>query len=63
MNDIKNTRPVRERDVKRFMELVDIAECGYRDLVGMKLEKEISNRTAVSMIEESYLETSANYGR
>ena len=52
MNDIKRLRTVREGDDKHFVELVEVVECGYRDLARMKLEKEMSNCTAVSMIEE-----------
>ena len=45
-------RSVKEGDDKRFVELVDVIESGFRDLERLKLDKEISNSTAVSIIED-----------
>ena len=52
MNDIKRYRTIKEGDDKRFTEFVDLIERGYRDLSWLKLERELSNSTAVSIIEE-----------
>ena len=52
MNEIKKLRVVREDDDRRFVELVNTVESGYRDLERSKLEKVMSNSTAVSMIED-----------
>ena len=52
MSDIKKLRSVKEGDDRRFVELVDVVESGYRDLERLKLDKEISNSTAVSIIED-----------
>ena len=42
-------------DGKQFIEFVEIVECGYRDLVRIGLEKEITTTSSVSIIE--YLST------
>ena len=52
MNDIKKMRPVREGDNKRLLELVDTVESGFRDLERLKFEREMSNSTVVSLIED-----------
>ena len=52
MNDIKRLKSVKEGDDRRFIELVDVVEGGFRDLERLKLDKEISNSTAVSTIED-----------
>ena len=52
MYDIKRLKAVKEGDEKRFIELVDIVEKGYRDLAGLSIEHEISNFTTVSLIEQ-----------
>ena len=52
MYDIKKLRAVREGDDKRFIDLVDIVEKGYRDLLRVEIEQQISNTSTVSIIEE-----------
>ena len=52
MYDIKKLRAIREGDGKRFIDLVDIVEKGYRDLLRVGIEQEISNTSTVSIIEE-----------
>ena len=52
MYDTKRIRPVRDGDDKRFIELVDIIERGYRDLSRVGIQQEISNTSTVSLIEE-----------
>ena len=52
MVDIKNAKPILQGDDKRIVEFIDVIERGYRDLTRMNLEKEMSNSTIVSMIEE-----------
>ena len=62
MNDIKKLRAVREGEDRRFVELVDVVESGFRDLERLELQKEMSNSTAVSIIEENYQEIFEDYG-
>ena len=52
MYDIKKLRVTREGDDKRFIDLIDIVEKGYRDLLRVGIEREISNTSTVSIIEE-----------
>ena len=52
MNDIKQLKTVKENDNSKFITLVDIVESGYRDLKRLNLEREISNASTVSLIEE-----------
>ena len=52
MYDIKKLRAIREGDDKRFIDLVDIVEKGYHDLLRVEIEREISNTNSVSIIEE-----------
>ena len=52
MYEIKRLRIVKEGDYKRFMQLVDVVEAGYRDLERAGIKSEISNTTTVSLIEE-----------
>ena len=57
MKDIKKMRPVKDSDDKYFLELINTIERGFRDLSGMKLEHEMSNSIAVSLIEEKLPKT------
>lgn len=50
--DIKNMGYVKEGDDEAFLELVNTVERGYRDLIRVKMECEISNNGTVSLIEE-----------
>ena len=52
MADIKKLKVVKEGDDRKIVELVDVVENGFRDLERLKVDKEISNRTAVSIIED-----------
>ena len=52
MYDIKKLKMVREGEEKSFIDLVDVIERGYQDLCRLKLEKEMSNNTIVSLIEQ-----------
>ena len=52
MFGIKSVKPLKDGDNKGFLELVDIVEKGYQDLKRMNVEKEMSNATTVSFIEE-----------
>ena len=49
---MKNLKVVGNGDNKGFLDLVDIVESGYRDLERLKLQAEMANSTAVSMIED-----------
>ena len=55
MYNIKKLRATREGDNKKFIDLVDIVEKGYRDLLRVGTEREISNTSPVSIIEEKLL--------
>ena len=52
MNEIKRFRQLSDGDLKRFTEFVNMVEKGYRDLVRIGMEREISNSHAVSLVEE-----------
>ena len=52
MNDIKCLRPLKERDDKGLLQLIETVERGYRDLLRMKIERGVSNAATVSIIEE-----------
>ena len=52
MYDIKKLRAIREGDDKRFIDLVDTVEKGYRDLLRLLIEREIPNTNSVSIIEK-----------
>ena len=47
-------RPVKDNDDKYFLELINAIERGFLDLLRIKLEHEMSNSIAVSLIEENY---------
>ena len=50
MFDIKHLKVIKKGDNKRFIELVDTVDRGYRDLERLSIQYEISNSTTVSMI-------------
>ena len=52
VNDIRRLKYIKEGDTKAFIVLVETIERGYRDLVLLGIEKEISNTGTVSTIEE-----------
>ena len=52
MSEIKKLGKSVNEDPKRTLEMINIIERAHRDLKSMGLEKEISNSTIVSMIEE-----------
>lgn len=52
MNDIKTMQSVKENENNKFIKLVETVECAYRDLERLNLEREISNTSTVSLIEE-----------
>ena len=52
MYDIKSLKAVREGDDKKFIQLINIMERGYRDLARLGVQYEILNSTTVSLIEE-----------
>ena len=54
MTDIKKLKVVKEGDDRKLVELVDVVENGFRDLERLKLDKEISISTAVSIIEDKH---------
>ena len=52
MNDIKSMPSIRENDNPKFIQLVDIVERAFRDLERLQLDREVSNASTVSLIEE-----------
>ena len=52
MREIKKLRVVKEGDDKKFVQLVDMVEAGYRDLERAGIKREISNNATISLIEE-----------
>ena len=51
INTIQDIRPIKEGENKRFIELVDAVEDGYKDLKRLGLEREITTTSSVSIIE------------
>ncbi|XP_068758047.1 uncharacterized protein [Montipora capricornis] len=51
INTIQDVRNVKEGENKRFIELVDAVEDGYKDLKRLGLEREITTTSSVSIIE------------
>lgn len=51
MNTIQSIKPIREGENRKFVELVDAVESGYRDLKRLGLEREITTTSSVSIIE------------
>lgn len=52
MNAIQNTRNIRDSAKNRLIELINVVEDGYRDLKGLRLVKEITTNSSVSVIEK-----------
>ena len=52
IKEIKAIKQIPEDNECKFLHLVDAIERGFRDLKAAKLEREISNTTIVSIIEE-----------
>ena len=52
MFDIKQLKVLSDGDDKKFLDLVNVIEKGYRDLKRANMEHELSNTTIVSLIEE-----------
>ena len=52
IDSVQRVKPIRAGDVKQFTEFAEIVECGYRDLVTIDLEKEITTTSSVSIIEK-----------
>ena len=52
IDTVQRVKPIREGEGKRFIEFIEIVECGYRDLVRIGLEKEITTTSSVSIIEK-----------
>ena len=57
MNDIKHIKPVNDGDDKAFLKMVNLLENGYNDLRRIGLDREISNSTIASMVEEKLPKT------
>ena len=53
INTIQNIKPINSN--KRFLELVDIVEDGYKDLNRLGLEREITTTSSVSTIDRKLL--------
>ena len=51
INTIQDIRPIKEGENKRFIELVDAVEDGYKDLKRLGLEREITTTSSISIIE------------
>ena len=52
MTEIKNLTHVNNANSQEFIQLITTIENGYRDLERLKLESEIANSTAISIIED-----------
>ena len=52
LNDVRKIKFINAGEDKKFIDLVDIIERGYRDLSLLGIEKEISNTGTVSLVEE-----------
>ena len=51
VNTIQNIRPIKEEENKRFIQLVDAVEDGYKDPKRLGLEREITTTSSVNIIE------------
>ena len=60
MNDIKQTRAVSDGDERTFVKFVNLIESSYKDLSRIGMEREISNSTIVSLVEEKLPKTIKN---
>ena len=63
IDSVQRVKPIREGDGKQFIEFVEIVECGYRDLVRIGLEKEITTTSSVSIMEKRMSITLERTGR
>ena len=52
INSIQRVKAIKEGEGTRFVEFVEIIEYGYRDLLRLGLEKEITTTSSVSIIEK-----------
>ena len=52
INSIQRVKAIKEGEDKRFVEFVEVIESGYRDLLRLGLEKEITTTSSVSIIEK-----------
>ena len=52
INSIQRVKAIKEGKDKRFVEFIEIIESGYRDLLRLGLEKEITTKSSVSIIEK-----------
>ena len=52
INSIQRVKAIKEGEDKRFVEFVEVIESGYRDLLRLGLEKEITTTSFVSIIEK-----------
>ena len=52
INSTQRVKAIKEGEDKRFVKFVEIIESGYRDLLRLGLEKEITTTSSVSIIEK-----------
>ena len=52
INSIQRVKAIRQGEDKRLVEFVEIIESGYRDLLRLVLEKEITTTSSVSIIKK-----------
>ena len=52
INSIQRVKAIKEGEDERFVEFVEIIESGYRDLLRLGLEKEITTTSSISIIEK-----------
>ena len=52
INSIQNVKCIKEGEHKKFIQFVNVIEEGYRDLCNLKLEKEITTTSSISIIEK-----------
>lgn len=54
MYNIKRTNPIKECEEKKLVEFVDFIERTHHDLADKKIERELSNTTVISLLEEKF---------
>ena len=52
INNIQLVKAIKEEEDKRFVEFFDVIESGYRELLTLGQEKEITTTSSVSIIEK-----------
>ena len=52
IDSVQRVKPIKEGEDKRFIEFIEIVEGGYRDLLRIGLEREITTTSSVSIIEK-----------